>query len=53
LLTEDLELKFQINNQHKEKLERQESIERQQVYEDAFIEQMNYYIQFGKTDGKK
>ena len=32
-------------------LARQASIEKQQVYEDAFLEQMNYYIQFGKTDG--
>ncbi|XP_031558051.1 dysbindin-like [Actinia tenebrosa] len=49
-LKEDLQLQHQINSQKKEKLERQESIERQKVYEDAFIEQMNYYIQFGKTD---
>ena len=32
-------------------LERQASIEKQQVFEDAFIEQMNYYIQHGKTEG--
>ncbi|KAJ7384903.1 Dysbindin [Desmophyllum pertusum] len=31
-------------------LERQASIEKRQVYEDAFLEQMNYYIQYGKTE---
>ncbi|KAK3746391.1 hypothetical protein QZH41_018202, partial [Actinostola sp. cb2023] len=49
-LKDDLQLQCAIRNQKKEKLQRQESVERQKVYEDAFLEQMNYYIQFGKTD---
>ena len=31
-------------------LERQESIEKQQIYEDAFMEQMEKYLQFGEYD---
>ncbi|XP_048576389.1 dysbindin [Nematostella vectensis] len=49
-LKEDLEIEHELKNQKKEFLERQESVEKQKVYEDAFIEQMNYYIQFGHTE---
>ena len=31
-------------------LERQESIEKQQVYEDAFLEQMENYIRYGELE---
>lgn len=41
----------ELKEEAKMALARQASIEKQQVYEDAFLEQMNYYIQFGKTDG--
>lgn len=33
-------------------LERQESLEKQQVYEDAFIEQMERYVQFGELESE-
>lgn len=33
--------------------ERQASIEKQQVYEDAFMEQMEKYLQCGEFDSKK
>lgn len=33
-------------------LERQASVEKQQVYEDAFMEQMEKYLQFGELDSK-
>ena len=33
-------------------IERQESVEKQQVYEDAFLEQMEKYLQYGEFDSK-
>ena len=51
LISEELQLAKERNEVKLQQLERQASIEKQQVYEDAFLEQMNYYIQHGKTEG--
>lgn len=51
ILSEELQLAKERNDVKLQQLERQASIEKQQVYEDAFLEQMNYYIQHGKTEG--
>ena len=51
ILSEELQLAKEKNDVKLQQLERQASIEKQQVYEDAFLEQMNYYIQHGKTEG--
>jgi len=51
VLSEELQSAREKNDVKLQQLERQASIEKQQVYEDAFLEQMNYYIQHGKTEG--
>lgn len=51
ILSEELQSARERNDVKLQQLERQASIEKQQVYEDAFLEQMNYYIQHGKTEG--
>ena len=51
ILSEELQSAKERNDVKLQQLERQASIEKQQVYEDAFLEQMNYYIQHGKTEG--
>lgn len=51
ILSEELQLAKERNDVKLQQLQRQASIEKQQVYEDAFLEQMNYYIQHGKTEG--
>jgi len=51
ILSEELQSAREKNDVKLQQLERQASIEKQQVYEDAFLEQMNYYIQHGKTEG--
>ena len=48
---EELQTEKERKEVQLQQLERQASIEKQQVYEDAFLEQMNYYIQHGKTEG--
>lgn len=53
ILSEELQSEKERKEVKLQQLERQASIEKQQVYEDAFLEQMNYYIQHGKTEGKK
>ena len=50
--SEELQTEKEKKEVKLQQLERQASIEKQQVYEDAFLEQMNYYIQHGKTEGK-
>lgn len=52
IISEELESEKEKREVELQQLERQASIEKQQVYEDAFLEQMNYYIQHGKTEGK-
>lgn len=49
-LREELQLAKERNEVKIQQLERQASIEKRQVYEDAFLEQMNYYIQHGRTE---
>ena len=49
--SEELEAEKELKEEQQLALVRQASLEKQQVYEDAFLEQMNYYMQFGKTDG--
>ncbi|PFX35057.1 Dysbindin [Stylophora pistillata] len=46
----ELQLAKERNEVKIQQLERQASIEKRQVYEDAFLEQMNYYIQHGRTE---
>ena len=50
--SEELQTEKEKKEVKLQQIERQASIEKQQVYEDAFLEQMNYYIQHGKTEGK-
>lgn len=52
IILEELESEKEKREVELQQLERQASIEKQQVYEDAFLEQMNYYIQHGKTEGR-
>lgn len=52
IISEELESEKEKREVELQQLERQASIEKQQVYEDAFLEQMNYYIQHGKTEGR-
>lgn len=52
IISEELESEKEKREVEIQQLERQASIEKQQVYEDAFLEQMNYYIQHGKTEGR-
>jgi len=52
ILSEELQSEKERKEVKLQQLERQASIEKQQVYEDAFLEQMNYYIQHGKTEGE-
>lgn len=53
IFSEELQLAKERNEVKIQQLERQASIEKRQVYEDAFLEQMNYYIQHGRTEGMK
>ena len=53
IVSEELQLAKERNEVKIQQLERQASIEKRQVYEDAFLEQMNYYIQHGRTEGMK
>ena len=53
IVLEELQLAKERNEVKIQQLERQASIEKRQVYEDAFLEQMNYYIQHGRTEGMK
>ena len=53
IVSEELQLAKERNEIKIQQLERQASIEKRQVYEDAFLEQMNYYIQHGRTEGMK
>lgn len=53
IVSEELQLAKERDEVKIQQLERQASIEKRQVYEDAFLEQMNYYIQHGRTEGMK
>ena len=46
------EMTEEESNEASRVLERQESIEKQQVYEDAFMEQMEKYLQYGELDSE-
>ena len=50
LLLAKYEMTEEESNEASRVLERQESIEKQQIYEDAFMEQMEKYLQFGEYD---
>ena len=52
LLLAKYEMTEEESNEASRVLERQESIEKQQIYEDAFMEQMEKYLQFGEYDSK-
>jgi len=51
---QELKAKYEMTEEESDEasrvLERQESIEKQQIYEDAFMEQMEKYLQFGEYD---
>ena len=48
--TEDFEQEKEHKQEREENIERQASVEKQHVYNDAFIQQMRYYEQFGETE---
>ena len=50
---EEFKAKKSIEDEQTKKLERQASAERQKVYEDVFLEEMQHYIQYGATESKK
>lgn len=50
LFAEDFEQEKEQKQEKQECLERQASVEKQHVYNDAFIQQMKYYEQFGETE---
>ena len=50
---EEFKAKKSIENEQTRRLERQASAERQKVYEDVFLEEMQHYIQYGATESKK
>ena len=45
-------MKKSIEDAQTKRLERQASAERQKVYEDVFLEEMQHYIQYGATESK-
>lgn len=49
-LKEKYEMTEEESNQVAAVLARQESVEKQQIYEDAFMEQMDRYIKYGELD---
>ncbi|XP_028392703.1 uncharacterized protein LOC114517244 [Dendronephthya gigantea] len=49
-LEEEFKMKKSIEDAQTKKLERQASAERQKVYEDVFLEEMQHYIQYGATE---
>lgn len=50
---EEFKAKKSIEDEQTRSLERQASAERQKVYEDVFLEEMQHYIQYGATESKK
>ena len=50
---EEFKEKKRIEDEQANKLKRQASAERQKVYEDVFLEEMQHYIQFGATESKR
>ena len=49
-LEEEFKTKKAIEDAQTKRLERQASAERQKVYEDVFLEEMQHYIQYGATE---
>lgn len=49
-VAEKYEMTEEESNQVAAVLARQESVEKQQIYEDAFMEQMDRYIKYGELD---
>ena len=49
-LEEEFKAKKAIEDAQTKRLERQASAERQKVYEDVFLEEMQHYIQYGATE---
>lgn len=52
LCSEEFKVQKSKDDEHTKKLERQASAERQKVYEDVFLEEMQHYIQYGATESK-
>ncbi len=50
LFAETSEMTEEECRQRAKVVERQESIEKQQIYEDAFLEQMDRYIKYGELE---
>ena len=50
LSVEEFKAKKAIEDAQTKRLERQASAERQKVYEDVFLEEMQHYIQYGATE---
>ena len=50
---EKFKAKKSIEDEQTKRLERQASAERQKVYEDVFLEEMQHYIQYGATESMK
>ena len=52
LSLEDYKAKKSIEDAQTKRLERQASAERQKVYQDVFLEEMQHYIQYGATESE-